>query len=122
MFNVLRAEASEVRSTPFGPVGTLYAGSDIEVVWVSKQDEEIDPGWFVSDQVDVLAVVQGQLRVEFEADSGEDGILGPGDVLVLPPLCACRAYRWPRDAEEATVFLAAYPSGATAPAGRDGER
>ena len=38
-------------------------------------------------------------------------VLSVGDVLVLPPGLRCRAYRWPRDASQATVFVAAYPDG-----------
>ncbi|HLQ57214.1 MAG TPA: hypothetical protein VK162_23450 [Streptosporangiaceae bacterium] len=36
-------------------------------------------------------------------------MLTVGDALVLPAGCRCRAYRWPPDAQEAAVFLAAYP-------------
>src|SRR6266700_1864296 len=37
VFNVLRGEALERRSTPFGEVGTVFSGSGLELVWVSKQ-------------------------------------------------------------------------------------
>jgi hypothetical protein len=37
------------------------------------------------------------------------------DVLVLPARERCRAYRWPRDAREATIFVAAYPTGPNSP-------
>jgi len=30
-------------------------------------------------------------------------------LLVLPPDTHCRAYRWPREAEEATIFFTVYP-------------
>ena len=43
MFNVLRGEASQVRRTPFGDVGTVFSGRSIEMLWVSKQAEPIDP-------------------------------------------------------------------------------
>lgn len=109
ILNVLRGEAEEVRATPFGHVGTIHSGSGIELVWVSKQAEPIDEGWFSSAEVDLLLVVQGQLKVEFEAAELPDRILGTGDVLVLPAGLRCRAYRWPREAREATVFIAAYP-------------
>ncbi len=108
VFNVLRGEALSVRSTDYGSVGTLFAGASLEVVWVAKQGEDIDPGWFSQATPDVLFVVQGQLRAEFAGAGTEAAILGPGDALVLPPGTQCRAYRWPRDAEQATVFLAAY--------------
>jgi uncharacterized protein YjlB len=109
VFNVLRGEAEQVRSTPYGAVGTVFSGSGVELVWVSKQDEPIDEGWFSSDEIDLLLVVQGQLKFEFEASARQDVVLGPGDVIVLPAGERCRAYRWPRDARDATVFVAAYP-------------
>ena len=111
VFNVLRGEAEQVRLTPYGAVGTVFSGSGVELVWVSKQDEPIDEGWFSSDEVDLILVVQGQLRFEFEAAGRADLVLGQGDVIVLPANERCRAYRWPRDASEATVFVAAYPVG-----------
>jgi hypothetical protein len=109
VFNVLRGEADQVRATPYGAVGTLFSGSGVELVWVSKQDEPIDEAWFSSDQIDLILVLQGRLRFEFEAAGRGDLVLGPGDVIVLPANERCRAYRWPRDASEATVFVAAYP-------------
>lgn len=108
--NVLRGEAADdVRTTPFGQVGTVYSGSGIELVWVSKQAEAIDEGWFSSGEVDLMLVVQGQLKVEFEHADLPDRILDVGDVLVLPAGVRCRGYRWPREASDATVFVAAYP-------------
>jgi hypothetical protein len=132
VFNVLHGEASRVRSTPFGDVGSLFSGSGIELVWVRKQDEPIDEDWFCSDEVDLILVIQGQLKFEFEALTGgvltggaltggeladgaltdnapTDLVLDVGDVLVLPAGQRCRAYRWPRDARTPTVFVAAYP-------------
>ena len=110
MHNVLRGEAADdVRTTPFGQVGTVYSGSGIELVWVSKQAEEIDEGWFSSGEVDLMLVMQGRLKIEFEHADLPDRILDTGDVLVLPAGVRCRGYRWPREASEATVFVAAYP-------------
>ncbi len=109
VLNVLRGEAGQVRSTPYGQVGTIHSGSGMELVWVSKQAEAIDEGWFSSGEVDVMLVVQGRLKVEFEKGELPDRVLDTGDVLVLPPGLRCRAYRWPREAQEATVFVAAYP-------------
>ncbi len=110
VFSILRGEASHVRSTPFGDVGTVFSGQGIELVWVSKQAEPIDENWFSADGVDLILVIQGQLKVEFEPPGLPDRILGVGDVVVLPAGMRCRAYRWPRDAREATVFVAAYPA------------
>jgi mannose-6-phosphate isomerase-like protein (cupin superfamily) len=109
VYGVFRGDAVSVDDSPFGAVGTLFAGSGMEVVWVSKRAEEIDPGWFVYQETDVIVVLQGRLKVEFESSAEPDRVLDPGDALVLPPGWRCRAYRWPRGAEQATVFLAAYP-------------
>jgi uncharacterized protein len=99
----------EGRSTPYGEVRTVYAGNGMEVVRVSKLGEHIDEHWFWANEDDVIVVVQGQLMFEFADPDQPDRVLGVGDVLVLPARMRCRAYRWPRDAGEATVFVAAYP-------------
>ncbi len=109
VMNVLGGEAQTVRSTPFGDVGTVFAGRGIEVVWVSKVGEPVDEHWFSSHEPDVILVVQGQLKFEFDASAEPDRLLGVGDVLMLPADTRCRAYSWPRDAGEAAVFVAAYP-------------
>jgi hypothetical protein len=116
VFNVLRGEGEQVRTTPYGAVGTLFSGPGIEFVWVSKQDEQIDESWFVSEEIDLLLVLQGKLKFEFEAAEREDLVLAAGDVIVLPAGERCRAYRWPRSASEATVFVAAYPVSKTSSA------
>ncbi len=116
VFNVLRGEASQARSTPFGDVGTVFSGQGIELVWVSKLGEPVDENWFSSDEVDLILVVQGQLKFEFESPDEPDRVLSVGEVLVLPAGERCRAYRWPRDAPQATVFVAAYPAGRDRPA------
>jgi uncharacterized protein YjlB len=116
VFNVLRGEASQVRSTSFGDVGTVFSGQGIELVWVSKLGEPVDENWFSSDEVDLILVVQGQLKFEFESPGEPGRVLSVGEVLVLPAGERCRAYRWPRDAPEATVFVAAYPAGRDRPA------
>lgn len=115
VYRVLKGDAAAmVRESPFGAVGILFSGSGMDVVWVSKQAEQIDPGWFSYQEYDVIVVLQGRLKVEFELAAERDRILEPGDTLVLPPGCRCRAYRWPRTARDATVFLAAYPTATTA--------
>jgi hypothetical protein len=110
VFNLLRVDATSAAESPHGSVGTLFSGREIAAVWVSKQGEVIDPGWFSTDTVDLMLVVQGRLRVEFAEPSIESLTLHPGDLLVLPPSTRCRAYRWPRDAEQATIFFAVYPA------------
>lgn len=113
VYDILDGEGTDVRESRFGRVGTVYSGEGIELAWISKSQDEIDPGWFEADTVDVLLVVQGLLRVEFEQEGRADLTLGPGQLLVLPAKTRCRAYRWPRDAPEATVFVAAYPKPGT---------
>lgn len=112
VFHLLSGEALEVRHAATGTVGTVFSGADIEMVWVAKRGETIDSTWFSQRTVDLLVILQGQLRVEFERQ--ELGVLelDPGDLLVLPPHTRCRAYRWPRDRQNATIFLAVYPKDA----------
>jgi hypothetical protein len=109
-FNVVLGQAREVRTTPFGDAGTVFSGQGIEMVRVSKPAEPIDQNWFSSGRVDLIPVVQGQLKFEFESPGQPDRVLSAGEVLVLPAGQRCRAYRWPRDRREATVFAAAYPT------------
>ncbi len=116
VFNILRGEASQVRSTPFGDVGIVFSGPGLEMVWVSKLAEPIDESWFSSAEVDLILVVQGQLKFEFESSGQPDRVLSVGEVLVLPAGVRCRAYRWPRDSREAAIFVAAYPAGGSRPA------
>jgi quercetin dioxygenase-like cupin family protein len=108
VFRVLEGDAVRIKPTPYGYVGGLYRDERLEAVWVRKQDEEIDPDWFSQPMVDLILVMEGQLKVEFEGESDER-LLNRGDVLVLPGNTRCRAYRWPRESEEATVFVAIYP-------------
>ena len=111
VFDVLRGDALETRSVQFGDVGTLFSGDGIECVWVRKLDEMIDPDWFQPDVADVIVVIQGRLKVEFESERHADRVVDPGTVVVLPAGVRCRAYRWPRDAHEATIFVATYTTG-----------
>jgi uncharacterized protein YjlB len=92
-----------VRTTDYGSVGTLFAGAGLEVVWVEKRGEEIDPDWFSRPTPDLLLVVQGQLRVEF-ADAGtSDATMEPGAALILP---AGTRRRQPKRAEHARASAA----------------
>ena len=109
IFHIPREDALEIHHSPLGSVGKIFSGEGVEAVWVKKQNEEIDPDWFSQPMVDLLLVVQGKLGVEFERSDLSPCVLETGDLLVLPPDTRCRAYRWPRDAEEATIFLALYP-------------
>ena len=124
VFHLLQGEALDIHSSPTGQVGRVFCGEGLEAVWVAKQQEVIDVAWFSQPAVDLLVILQGQLRVEFEQTHQAPVVLGPGDLLVLPPHTQCRAYRWPRDRQEATIFLAVYPvkdGQATALSGTRGE-
>jgi uncharacterized protein YjlB len=107
----LKREGAAFRAGPTGEVGTVLRTSGFEVVWVRKEHEVIDSKWFESSRIDVLVVVQGQLRVEFPLGVHATRTLRVGDVLVLPARTKCRGYRWPRTSRRATVFLAIYPIG-----------
>jgi hypothetical protein len=109
IFHLPQGDALEVRQSAFGSVGRIFSGQGIEAVWVKKQTEEIDPDWFSQPVVDLILVVQGKLRVEYERSELQPCALEPGDMLVLPPEMMCRAYRYPREAKEATIFLVVYP-------------
>jgi len=109
VFDLLGGEAEETWSTRYGVTGRVFSGQGVEAVWVSKEREEIDPDWFTQPVVDLLVVMSGHLCVEFADSEVEDRILAPGQMLILPADTRCRAYRWPRDAREPTIFLAVYP-------------
>ena len=108
VFHVLGGDALRIKSTPYGHVGRIYSDERIEAVWIRKQDEAIDPDWFSQPMVDLILVIQGQMKFEFEGDQ-EDEVVNQGDVLVLPGNTRCKAYRWPRESTEAAVFVAIYP-------------
>ncbi len=109
VFNILKSEAEEIHDSDFGSVGTIFSGEGVEAVWVKKQAEQVDPDWFLQPMVDLILVVQGRLKVEYERADLAECVLEPGDMLVLPANTRCRAYRWPREVEEATMFVAVYP-------------
>lgn len=109
VFHILQDEALEISQSAFGSVGKVFSGEGVEAVWVKKQDEGIDPGWFSQPMVDLITVVQGKLKFEFEQQDLASCVLEPGDMIVLPADTRCKAYRWPREEKGATVFLAVYP-------------
>jgi quercetin dioxygenase-like cupin family protein len=109
IFNILQDEALDVTQSAYGSVGRLFTGEGLEAVWVKKEAEEIDPGWFVQPMVDLILVVQGQLKVEYEQPDLNPRVLAPGEMLIVPPNNRLRAYRWPRDGKQPTIFLAVYP-------------
>lgn len=66
IFHILDGEALEIRPSPFGSVGKIFSGEGVEAVWVKKQGEDIDPDWFSQPMVDLILVVNGSLKVDFE--------------------------------------------------------
>jgi len=109
VFRIFQRDAEKIRKRPTGETGSIFRGSGFEVVWVSKLGESIDRRWFSLPSVDLLLVMRGRLRVEFQEPRLNSKVLKPGDLLVLPPGVKCRAYRWPRASRRATVFVAVYP-------------
>ncbi len=110
IFNLLADDALEITHSDYGSVGRMFTGESMEAVWVKKEAEEIDPGWFEQPMVDLILVVQGQLKLEYERPGLGSPVLKPGEMLVVPANTRLRAYRWPREAKEATIFLAVYPT------------
>jgi hypothetical protein len=109
VLNILSGDALEITHSAFGNVGRLFTDEGVEAVWVKKEAEEIDPGWFSQPMVDLILVMQGMLKVEYERPDLSSRVLKPGEMLILPANTRCRAYRWPREAGEATLFMAVYP-------------
>lgn len=116
-FNIFSGEAPRVQKTPYGAVGTMVDDAEIEVVWVAKQDDAIDTEWYSQEELDVLCLARGRLRVEFADEHSPARTLREGDVLVIPPGTRCRAYRWPRESTEPAIFIAITPRAG----GRDGQ-
>lgn len=97
------------RSTPYGSVWDVFSAHGLEAALVVKDAEEIDPGWFSQEVVDLLVLLRGRLRVEFDGGAPPPLTMKPGQLLVLEPGVRCRAYRWPRSSPRPAVFLAVSP-------------
>jgi mannose-6-phosphate isomerase-like protein (cupin superfamily) len=102
--SIRRHDALEITETPYGSVGLVHAGRELNVWWVHKEHDEIDPEWTIFTRDDVVHVVQGALKLEIRGEP--DRILEAGDVFVIEAGSAFRGYRWPRDSADACVFLA----------------
>jgi quercetin dioxygenase-like cupin family protein len=94
----------DVTESPYGAVGVLHAGRELNVWWIRKEREEIDPEWTIFTRDDVLYVVEGSLKLEIRGQASR--VLDEGDVFVIEAGTAFRGYRWPRDSDEPCVFLA----------------
>ena len=109
--DLLAEERPGERSTPYGSVWDVLSADLVEAVVVVKDGEEIDPGWFSSEVVDLIVLLRGELRVEFERGVRASLTMKPGQLLVIEAGIRCRAYRWPRSSSVPAVFLAVYPRG-----------
>ncbi len=102
--SIRRREAVEITETPYGSVGLLHTGRELNVWWIRKEREEIDPEWTIFTRDDVLYVVEGSVKLEIRGEPSR--ILEAGDVFVIEAGTAFRGYRWPRDSNEPCLFLA----------------
>jgi mannose-6-phosphate isomerase-like protein (cupin superfamily) len=109
--DLIARQALSKRDSPYGVVGVVHAGSDLEAWWVWKDDEDVEPTLAVMDHDDLLYVVQGSLRLELEGRD-EPITLRAGEVHVIPANTPFRGYRWPRSGQPC-LFLAVAPAGAT---------
>jgi mannose-6-phosphate isomerase-like protein (cupin superfamily) len=108
--DVIARQALSHEDSPYGSVGVLHAGPDLEAWWIWKDGEEVEPGLSVMDRDDLLYVVHGSLRLELEGS--DPAVLRAGELVVIPAGTPFRGYRWPRDGEPC-LFLAVAPAGAT---------
>jgi mannose-6-phosphate isomerase-like protein (cupin superfamily) len=106
--NVSANEALKRRETPYGSVGVVHDGADLQAWWIWKDDESIDPEWNALEGEDLLYVIEGTLRLELDGEPPGD--LTRGECFIIPAGCRrFRGYRWPRDGAP-SVFLAVTPT------------
>lgn len=110
VINVNERQALSERDSPYGAIGVVHSGADLDAWWIWKDDEEVEPTFAVTDREDLLYVIQGSLRLELEG--GESHVIGAGEAYVIPAGRPFRGYRWPRDGEPC-LFLAVAPAGAS---------
>lgn len=107
-------DAIDIRQTPTGYVGFPYSGEGIEAVWVSKDAEKIDRGWFQYPRVrchrSPERTAQGGVSGEVSSTScppagrcprvtSPDGLPGVGPDRPPPEIragCPPKWYSWPR--------------------------
>jgi len=95
--------------SPYGSVGVVHSGADLQAWSVWKDDEELEPSRAVMDHDDLIYVIRGSLRLELQG--GGCRVLSAGQLYVIPAGTPFRGYRWPRDGEPCS-FLAVAPAGA----------
>jgi mannose-6-phosphate isomerase-like protein (cupin superfamily) len=101
--NIGSRDALERHETPYGAVGVLHDGADLQAWWIWKDGEDIDPEWSELPSEDLLYVIEGTLRLELEGEAPRD--LGAGDCFIIPAGRRFRGYRWPRNGQPC-LFLA----------------
>ena len=57
--DVMARQALSQEDSPYGAVGVLHSGSDLEAWWISKDGEEVEPTLSVMDRDDLLYVIRG---------------------------------------------------------------
>jgi mannose-6-phosphate isomerase-like protein (cupin superfamily) len=108
---VVARQALPQADSPYGTVGVLHAGSDLNAWWIWKDGEEIEPTFSVMDRDDLLYVVQGALRLHIEGR--ESFVLRAGELFVIPAGTPFRGHRWPVEGGEPCLFLAVAPASAS---------
>ena len=109
VIDVTGRQALAEDESPYGVVGVVHSGADLDAWWIWKDGEDVEPTLAVMDREDLLYVIRGSLRLELEG--GESHVLGPGSAYVIPAGRTFRGYRWPRDGDPC-LFLAVAPAGA----------
>ena len=108
--DVIARKALSQEESPYGAVGVLHSGPDLEAWWIWKDGDEVEPTLSVMDRDDLLYIVRGSLRLELEGR--QPTFLRAGELFVIPAGTPFRGCRWPRDGEPC-LFLAVAPAGAT---------
>lgn len=108
VIDLMARDALATEESPYGAVGVVHSGDDLEAWWIWKDDEDVEPALAVMDRDDLLYVIQGSLRLELQG--GESRVISAGQMYVIPADTPFRGYRWPRDGEPC-LFLAVAPAG-----------
>jgi mannose-6-phosphate isomerase-like protein (cupin superfamily) len=110
VIDVVGRPGSATKESPYGAVGVVHSGADLEAWSIRKDDDEVEPALAVMDRDDLLYVIEGSLRLELEG--GETRVISAGQLYVIPAGTPFRGYGWPRDGEPCS-FLAVAPAGAS---------
>ena len=78
--DVLARQALSQEDSPYGTVGVLHAGPELEAWWIWKDGEEVEPVLSVLDRDDLLYVVHGSLGLELEG--ADPVVLCAGELFV----------------------------------------